>query len=256
MRPMARPFDRRLGWLAIAVAAAASGCAATAIRPPTPAADVRVQDLEGEPAPPNEHYFLLVFGSQSQPLRPKYTHSWVTNVRVVDNGPGQPPTVEAYTISWMPATLDIHPLRFKVECGVDLDLCTTIREMRKNDERISMWGPYEIRTGLYRKMRMQKDFMDSGRVAYQCIDTVGEARRGTGSDCIHAITDCDAEYDRQEYPLSRFGERASAYIVRQVMERGGVISPCVTHDWLLGPLGIADCPIERRTYEPGRGKVR
>jgi hypothetical protein len=241
------------GWAAV-VLAASCGCAATAVRPPTPAAEVRVEDLEREPAPPNEHYYLLVFGSQSEPLRPKYTHSWVTNVRVVDNGPGQPPLVEAYTISWMPATLDIHPLRFRVEPGVDLDLCTTIREMRNNGERISLWGPYEIGVGLYRKLRMQKDFMDSGRIGYQCIDTVGEARHGCGCDCIHAITDCDSQYDRQEYPLSRFGDRASEHMVRQVMERGGVINRCVTHDWLLGPLGIADCPIVRRTYDPGRGK--
>jgi hypothetical protein len=182
-------------------------------------------------------------------VRPKYTHSWATFVRVADQGPGKTPSVEATTISWMPATLDIHPLRFKVEPGVDLDLCTSVREMLKNDERVSLWGPYEIRRGLYLKLRMQKEFMDGGGVGYQAIDTVGEARRGCGCDCIHAITDCDARFDRQEYPLSRFGERASEHVVRQVMERGAVIAPCVTHDWLLAPLGIADCPIVRRTYD-------
>jgi hypothetical protein len=241
-------------WIEVVLAATSCGCAANAVRPPTPAANVRVAELEQEPAPPNEHYYLLIFGSQSRPLRPKYTHSWVTTVRVVDQGLGQPPAVEPYTISWMPATLDIHPLRFRVEPGVDLDLCSTIRMARDNGERISMWGPYEIRAGLYRKLRIQKDFMDSGQIGYQCIDTVGEARRGTGSDCIHAVTDCDAEYDRQEYPLSRFGDRASEHMVRQVMERGGVINGGMTSDWLLAPLGIADCPIVRRTYEPRRGK--
>jgi hypothetical protein len=241
-------------WKVVAVLALAPcGCAATAVRPPTPAANVTVEDLEREPVPPNERFYLLVFGSQSQPIRPKYTHSWVTGVRVVDQGPGQPPVIEASSISWMPATLDIHPLRFRVEPGVNLDLCSTIRMARDNSERISLWGPYEIRPGLYRKLLIQKDFMESGQIGYQCIDTIGEARRGTGCDCIHAITDCDAQYSRQAYPLSRFGERASAYMVRQIMERGGVIDSCTTHDWLLKPLGIADCPIVRRTYEP-RGK--
>jgi hypothetical protein len=228
------------------------GCAAGAVRPPTPAANVTLEELEQTPGPPNERYYLLVFGSQSQPLRPKYTHSWTTFVRVTESGNGAMPAVEASTISWMPATLDIHPLRFKVEPGVDLDLCTSVREMLKNDERVSLWGPYEIRRGLYLKLRMQKEFMDGGSVGYQAIDTVGEARRGYGCDCIHAITDCDARFDRQEYPLSRFGERASEYMVRQVMERGAVIDPCVTHDWLLGPLGIADCPIVKRSYDPSR----
>jgi hypothetical protein len=228
------------------------GCAAGAVRPPTQAASVTVEQLEQTPAPPNERYYLLVFGSQSQPLRPKYTHSWATFVRVTDPGPRGTPAVEASTISWMPATLDIHPLRFKVEPGVDLDLCTSVREMLKNDERVSLWGPYEIRRGLYLKLLMQKDFMDGGCVGYQAIDTVGEARRGCGCDCIHAITDCDARFDRQEYPLSRFGERASEHMVRQIMERGAVIDPCTTHDWLLSPLGIADCPIVRRTYDASR----
>jgi hypothetical protein len=104
--------------------------------------------------------------------------------------------------------------------------------------------------GLYRKLLIQKGFMDSGRIGYQCIDTIGEARRGCGSDCIHAITDCDARYDRQEYPLSRFGDRASEHMVQQIMERGAVINSCQTHEWLLGPLGIADCPITKRTYQP------
>ena len=99
---------------------------------------------------------------------------------------------------------------------------------------------------------MQKDFMDSGRVCYQCIDTVGEARSGIGSDCIHAITDCDAQFNRGGYPLRRFGNRASEHIVEQVRDRGGYVNPCVTHDWLLGPLGISDCPIERRSIEGSR----
>jgi hypothetical protein len=240
--------------VAILSIAVSCGCAANAVRPPTPAAEVRVEELEREPSPPNERYFMLIFGSQSVPLRPKYTHSWVTAVKVADQGPGQPPVVEASTISWMPATLDIHPLRFRVEPGVDLDLCTTIREMRKNGERISLWGPYEIRVGLYRKLLIQKDFMASGKFGYQCIDTVGEARRGCGSDCIHAVTDCDARLDREEYPLSRFGDRASEHMVRQIMEREGAINPCASHDWLLEPLGIADCPIVRRTYDPSRGR--
>ncbi|HEX4590529.1 MAG TPA: hypothetical protein VH120_11400 [Gemmataceae bacterium] len=242
-----------LRMVVIILAAAPCGCAANAVRPPNPTARIPGEELEArEPAPPNERYFVLVFGSQSQPLRPKYTHSWVTAVRVTDQGPGQPPVVEAHTISWMPATLDIHPLRFTVEPGVDLDLCTTVREMRKYDERISLWGPYEVRRGLYLKLRLQKDFMDGGTVGYQTIDSVGEARHGAGCDCIHAVTDCDSKFDRTEYPLSRFGDRGSEQMVRQIMERRFVINPCAAHDWLLGPLGIADCPIVKRTYDPSR----
>ena len=42
-------------------------------------------------------------------------------------------------------------------------------------ERVSLWGPYEIPPGLYRKLLSQKEFIESGAVGYQCIDTIGEA---------------------------------------------------------------------------------
>jgi len=237
----------------LALTMIAAGCAALAVKPPTPADDVRAEELEREPAPPNERYYVLIFGSQSEPKRAKYTHTWATAVKVVDQGAGAAPIVEAHTISWMPATLDIHPLRFRVEPGTNLDLCTTISEMLKNDERISLWGPFQMRTGLYRKFLIQKEFMDSGRIGYQCIDTVGEAaRKGNGSDCIHAITDCDSQFDRGGYPLRKFGDRASEHIVDQANWRHGFIDPCTTHDWLLGPLGIANCPIKKVCYDPSK----
>lgn len=199
---------------------------------------------------------MLIFASQSEPKRAKYTHSWGTFVRVGEHGQGVPPTIHAHTISWMPATLDIHPLRLRVEPGVNLDLCTTIREMLKNDERVSLWGPYEIRRGLYLKSVMQKQFLESGCIGYQCIDTVGEAaRRGNGCDCIHAMTDMDSKFDRGNYPLRKFGEAASEHVVKQVIDRDGIINPCVTHDWLLGPLGVAECPMIRRE-DDGRRTLR
>jgi len=232
------------------LAVSPSGCAAFAKKPDTPADNYRVAELERDPAPPNERYYLLVFGSQSEPKKAKYTHSWATAVKVVDQGAGQPPCIDARTISWMPATLDINPYQFRVECGTDLDLCTTINEMLKNDERISMWGPYEVRTGFYRKFLLQKEFMDTGKVGYQCVDTVGEAaRKGNGSNCIHAISDMDSTFDRGGYPLWRFGEQASEYLVNQIVARDGFSDPCTTHDWLLCPLGIADRPIIKREWD-------
>ena len=243
---------RAIPMLMLAILAVApSGCAAFAKKPDTPADDQRAQDLERDPAPPNEQYYLLIFGSQSEPKKAKYTHSWATAVKVVDQGPGQQPCIEAHTISWMPATLDIHPMHFRVECGTNLDLCTTVNEMLKHDEHISLWGPYQLRTGLYRKILIQKAFMDSGRIGYQCVDTIGEAaRKGNGSNCIHAMTDMDATFDRGGYPLWRFGEQASEYVVGQIVARDGYIDPCTTHDWLLSPLGIAGCPICQRTWDP------
>jgi hypothetical protein len=212
-----------------------------AVRPPSPATRIRFQDLEIEPAPPGERYYTLIFGSQSTPLRPRYTHTWVTVVRVSDQGPGKPPQIEPLTISWMPATLDIHPMRFRVECGVNLDLQQSLENAVAHQERISMWGPFEMRTGVYRKFLIQREFMMSGRVGYQCIDSIGEAARmGNGCDCIHALTDMDSMFGRREYPLTKFGDKASENIVKVIMQRDILINPAQTHDWLMPVLGL-DC---------------
>src|SRR5207302_558731 len=52
-----------------------------------------------------DSYYVVVFGAESKPQRPKYSHSWAVFVRVP--GCGQPAAgtpVEAFVISWMPRT--------------------------------------------------------------------------------------------------------------------------------------------------------
>jgi hypothetical protein len=214
---------------------------------------MRPEDELATPPPPNERYYILLFGSQTTPKLARYTHSWGTVVKATWV-PGQAqPAVEAHTISWMPATLEIHPLSFHVEPGVNLTLERTLEYTLGSNERVSMWGPYEIWHGLYHRFVTQESFLASGRIGYQCIDTVGEAARcGNGSDCIHAMTDIDPVFDRQEYPLSRFGPAATAHVVREIMTRPIVINPPCTYDWLIGCLGLDHYPIVRRQY---RGPV-
>jgi hypothetical protein len=228
---------------------ASSGCASLAQKPPTPAAEISARQAAAIPAPPGERYFILVFGSQSTPKVPKYTHTWASVVKVTGcDGPGAP-TIEEHTISWMPATLDIHPTSFRVEPGTNLGLHFSIEEMLRNDERVAVWGPYEVGPGLYHRFLVQKAFMESGQVGYQCIDNIGEAARcGTGCDCIHAVTDMDPLYSRERYPLSYFGEAASRHIVRQLHTRPIIICPEADHCWLLPLLGLDKYPITRRQY--------
>src|SRR5262249_32089106 len=158
--------------LMMACGCAASGCAALATKPPTPADDISPRQAAAIAAPPGERYFILVFGSQSTPKWPKYTHSWATVVKVTGcDGPGAP-AVEEHTISWMPAALVIRPWSCRVEPGANLALHVTIEEMLRHGERVSVWGPYEVRPGLAYRFGVQKAFMESGRVGYQCIDSV------------------------------------------------------------------------------------
>jgi hypothetical protein len=231
---------RRL-YVPIALALWLTGCAANDVRPPSPARDINTLDLLTMPTPPNERYYVFIFGSQSTPKTARFCHSWGTVVKVTDQPGGAAPIIESQTISWYPATLTVRPWRFWVEDGTNLDLHTTIDLVRRHHERISMWGPYETWHGLYRRFMVQKQFMESGEVGYQCVDTVGEAPRdGAGCDCIHAMSDMDPIFDRRRYPLKYFGEAASRNIVRQLRERPILIHPDETHDWLISALGL-DC---------------
>src|SRR5947208_1670392 len=72
--------------------------------------------------PAGERYYCLVFSAQSTPKLPRYTHTWVTVVRAAEREPDCQPALDAQTISWMPAAIDIRPLDLFVEPGVNLDL--------------------------------------------------------------------------------------------------------------------------------------
>jgi hypothetical protein len=238
-------FRRALVPLATIVATL-TGCAQFALQPDTPAKHISYIDLN-DPAPPGERYYLLVFGSQTTPKVPRFTHTWVTFIRV----PGDSSAIEQNTISWMPATLFIKTFQPFVEPGVNLTMTESIEMARSYGERVSLWGPYEIPPGLYRKLMLQKGYIESGAIGYQCIDTFGEAGwHGRGSNCIHAISDADAMFARQAYPLAYFGDSASQNILRQLVFRGAIPDVQTTHDWLIPRLGLDQYPIERREYTP------
>jgi hypothetical protein len=215
----------------------AVGCAAP-VRTPTPAAGLDSGALNG--AEPGERFFLIIFSSEQPVPLPAHTHTWAVAVRRTDR-------LEAHTISWLPATLRVEPLRFCVEPGVNLDLSASLATAARDGQGVVMWGPYEVRPSLYRRFLAQKAFLESGRVGYQCADAVGEAgRTGGGCNCFHAISDMDPIYGRARYPLLNYGFGAGTNLVARLHEHTGITEPGRTHDELLGPLGL--CGIERRSY--------
>jgi hypothetical protein len=225
----------------------AAGCASTSVRAPAAIAQVRYEAPEC-PAPPGERYYVVVFGSQTTPKVPRYTHTWVTAIRVRCLGPGSPAEVETQTISWMPVTLRIRALHFCVEPGVNLDLHHTMKEVLGHGECVMAWGPYEIPAGLYRRLLGQKALLESGQVGYQAIDVAGEAGGcGNGINCIHAVIDADERLGRCSYPIWRYGDAASECIARQWANQGAFIHPEQTHPWLITALGLQAYPLEWRS---------
>lgn len=228
---------------------AVEGCQPHDPRPPTPARQLDTEQLLVMPTPAHEHYYVLIFGSQGLLREPRLTHTWATAVRTMEQ-PGHPRRILAVdTISWMPATLDIKPGNLTPEPGVNLTLTETISEMLKQKEQICLWGPYEAWMGLYIRFLKQKEFIDSGKIGYQCIDQVGgAAQQANASNCFHAITDMDPKFGREEYPLILYGHAASENIVRQLYSRPVLIQPHKTHDWLIHAMGLDHYPITVRQY--------
>lgn len=198
----------------------------------------------------DERYFIILFGSQSEPRLARFTHSWAALVKAT--GAGADPNryrLEYHTISWLPATLRIRSLAVRPERGVNLELHATLRWALQN-QRVSQWGPYEIPRGLYERALAQVGVLESGQILYRALDG---RREGTCvSDCVHALTGIDPAFDRDYFPLIRFGESASYFVVNQLFARGRVLGPCNDHSWLNHRLGLDRYPIIRRQYDPGR----
>jgi hypothetical protein len=234
--------------LLVMALAAVCGCAGIQGRPTTTAAKLNLPVCAA--APSREHFYVLVFATQSTPSLARYSHSWATVVRVTDCGADAAPIIESQTISWMPATLEIEPLRLCPEPPVNLTLTATLDyAVRIGNERIVEWGPYECRPEYYQRFLAQKTFLESGQVGYQCVDYAGESGRCCdGTNCIHALTDVDPALSPIHFPLLRYGEPASRLYVKQLWERDILIQPEQTHDWLNQALYLDRYPIIHRRF--------
>lgn len=252
---MLPPLSRAPLLVAFAVAC---GCAATAKKVPTPAARLTATDLAQLPPPAGDRFFVLFFGSQDVLRRPQYTHTWATLVRVPAGaaGPGGAatpgcvdPALDVQTISWLPVKGTIDPRSRTVEPGRNYGLHETLRLAYDTKQSVAVWGPYEVWHGFAHRFRTQKEFLDTGTVGYQCVDSRGEAaREGNGCDCIHAVTDMDPIYPRWGYPLLYYGKPGTARAVRRFMHSPIWYAPRQTHDWLLPRLGLDAYPLEHRRY--------
>jgi hypothetical protein len=195
------PEPGRLFRLCPALALLFAGCALNAVRPPTPATRLNVDP--NQPTPPCERYYALVWASQRVVRTPRYSHTFATVVHTAGRPSGEVKVLDVNTISWLPATLDIRVLARHPEPGVNLTLGETLEYARRNGERVSLWGPFELRASSYQRFVVQKHFLETSGIGYQCDDNVGEAARvGDGCDCIHAITDADPQFGRGSYPCS------------------------------------------------------
>ncbi|HZZ80413.1 MAG TPA: hypothetical protein VFE62_18060, partial [Gemmataceae bacterium] len=139
-----------------------------------------------EPVEAGEAYYLLMFGSQQIPNNVNHAHTFATFVRVTWPGDGPCPAgavYEAHTISWLPANLVIRTGALCAEPGHNFELHETIEYVRRNGERVSMWGPYLIEPELFEKALRKKARLESGTIRYKSDDSFRKDNRVT--NCIH-----------------------------------------------------------------------
>lgn len=196
------------------------------------------------PAAADDRYFLLLFASEACPKRAKTCHSFASLVHVhcAENGPNSALTV--YTISWLPATLDVHPARWHPEPGVNLGLWQTIHWAQSNGQQVYLWGPYEVRPLMLLRFAERLEGLESGRVLYRAIDSA--LRDSRIADCIHAISDIDPLDTRIRFPLVFFGVSATHHIAKVFYANAMIRQPVDDVDWILDRLQLTHAGIERR----------
>jgi hypothetical protein len=206
------------------------------------------------PARAGEAYFVMVFGSQQTPNNPNYSHTWATFVRATGEGPGpQGYRLEAHTISWLPENLIVRTRALLPECGRNFDLHATTRYALANDERVSLWGPYQIDPELYGRALKQIDLLESGQVRYKAVDTGYRSDRV--SNCIHAVSSI-AEGHRLRIASPLWGQTASYFVTRELQPW---IIDCDQRkfEWVGTALGLDWYPIIYRDLEnPRSGTFR
>jgi hypothetical protein len=191
-----------------------------------------------------DFYYMIVFSAQSDPNLPRSSHTWATFVKATGQGSSGDYSIESHTISWCPASLVIVPLRLRPEPGRNLDLKTTLQWAERMGDRVTAWGPYRIKKGLYARALQQIRLLDRGGIAYKAID---ERYRGRGvSNCIHAVSDIDTDPGWLATGTA-FGNAAS-YLVARHLERW-VVDPRKTYPRVIEKLGLETAAINYRTLE-------
>ncbi len=111
-------------------------------------------------------YYVVVFGAQSIPQRPKYSHSFATFVRIPGDcacGPSaETMPIEWFTISWMPLKIELTPNRLLPEKGANLDLASSLTAVLAHCEHIMAFGPYQIDEWLYCRAKKHLETLQSG----------------------------------------------------------------------------------------------
>ncbi len=190
-----------------------------------------------------ESYFVLIFSWQRGSTQLRCTHTFATFVRVCDGpSPADPPVLEAHTISWLPERMTLHPWRMLPQRGHNFDLDTSLRFAMGHNDRVCLWGPFQVRMELYDLAQKQVERLERGNLHYKVIDA-GYAVSSV-SNCVHAVLDLIPPQGRIRFWTPGWGEGASKTVAGRL--KPWMIDPCTIHPWIADCLGLDRYPITRR----------
>ncbi len=144
------------------------------------------------------------------------SHTWA--VFAEDDG-GR---ITARTISWLPRSGVIVPLRLGPERGRNYSLAETFAFLPR-DSSVAQWGPYEITDELFQALSRQYDRLLTGDFWYRVIDTPNRIFKALDPSsstapramhCAHAVADATLDIDRRGFLLMEMarGYKATAKV--------------------------------------------
>lgn len=192
-----------------------------------------------------DDYFVTVFAAETVPFQSKHTHTFIAVHRV----PAAGGVVETYSISWVPANLNVRGLTLRPEMGANLPLADTFAFCKKHCMRVSAWGPYQIQPELFELMKCQAAKLERGKVKYKPTDNLYPSN--VAANCYHAIWQPIAPCRKASGPFN-CGDASGAMTVQ--LFRKWLIDPCKTHDTILDLSVPKGETVVRRTFDdrPGR----
>ncbi len=175
----------------------------------------------GEGVNTQDRYFIIPFAYQNRWNNPKFSHTFISVIRVLADGK-QPSftsglrrgryknrNFEAFTISWLPHDFDTNPHlcvfdgvgsrvvpkwnKCPISVGRSFKLEKTLKLAVDDKNAVGMWGPYEIKKEAFDLGVKRKQLLDGGTIGYRADDRLTRKDR-VAINCFHAIAGLEELY--------------------------------------------------------------
>jgi hypothetical protein len=175
----------------------------------------------GEGENRQDRYFIIPFAYQNRWNNPKFSHSFISVIRVLADGK-QPSlrsgfrqgryknrNFEAFTISWLPHDFDTDPHlcvfdgvgsrivpkwnKCPISIGRNFRLDETLKLAVNVKNPVGMWGPYEIKKEAFDLGVKRKELLDGGTIRYRADDRLDRKDR-VAINCFHAMAGLEELY--------------------------------------------------------------